>query len=345
MSTYRQELSYSPSFFTVSKPAEEIKRFALGVDFDGCTDIQVARAKLSDDVANFVVDHPEIEELDVIISSLRQTLLLDYSNAHHNEVDEQGRRQSCTTITESFLDDVKWKIRLLFEKNRINRSVPNIRFHPLLLSDIYYGLNYGTTFGIMDDCEHYTYLPLDEDGYVTVTNLADEPAYLAYYNEKEGMLEDVWERPTAGFEFADTSKCLLLWTQMQYFAQNVYQPGQPFTFRFVDDNPDIIEAVTLFFKEYPHLVPENCSLETMYMSSNYAHYSPETPKTKPSKVVTGIGVVTEEYRTVCSKIALHVVENCDQGYFSAKEAMVRELLLEWNPRPEHTAMEETRPGA
>ena len=260
MSTSRQENSYSPSFFIAPQTAEEMNRFVLGLDFDGCTDKQIARAKLSDDVANFVVDHPEIEELDVIISSLRQTLLLDYLNAHYNPVDDQGRRQSCTAITENFLDDVVWKITLLFERNRIERPVPNIRFHPLLLSDIYYGLNYGTTFSIMGDCEHYTQLPLDEDGYVTATNLADETAYLAYYNAEIGMFEDVLERPTAGFEFADTSKCLMLWTQMQYFAQNVYQPGQPFVFRFVDDKPDIIELVTLFFRKHPHLVPENCSL-------------------------------------------------------------------------------------
>ncbi len=279
-----------------------------------------------------MVDHPEIEELDVIISSLRQTLLLDSDNAHANPVDEKGRKQSCTAITEDFLSDVKWKIALLFEKNRIMRPVPKITFHPLLLSDIYYGLHYGTTFKKMQEFQHYTCLPFNKRGFVQAKNLLNKPADLAHYNRKMHKLEKVWNSNTPGFEFADTSKLLMLWVQMQYFAQDVYEPGQPFVFRFVDDNQDIIEAVTQFFQAHPLLVPENCSLESLYMSSNYDHYPPETT---PCKIVTGLGAVHDQYRTLCNDIAVHVLDHCDRNDFDAKEAMIRSLLLEHNQRMQH----------
>lgn len=331
MSAERQDTSYSPKFFSEfisAQPTEEIKRLALGVDFDGCTDRYVARARLSDEVANFVLDHPDIEEIDVIISSLRQTFLLDYSNAYANPVDEFDRRQSCTALTEELLSDIEWKIALLFEKNSIKRPVPTIRFQPLLLSDIYYGLPYGTTFATMQATQHYTQMPDNFQGFVTVSNLEGVPAYLAYYDAVSQAFVDVLYRATPGFEFADNSKFLTLWVQIQYFAQEVYGPGQPFVFRWVDDNPAIIAAVTEFFHASPHLVPQNCSLEILYMSSNYEHYPPET---KPPKIVTGVGETQKDYRTKCSNIALQVQSNCHPQDLDSKAKLIQELLLTHHP--------------
>ena len=232
---------------------QSIKHMVLGLDFDGCTDTCVARAKLSDSVANFVVDHPEIERLDVIISSLRQTFLLDYFNAHYNGRDDQGRHQSCAAIEEELLNAMDWKIDLLFKRNRINQPAPMIRFHPLLMSDIYNGFECGTTFAKIKEFQHYLPELVKKTNVVQANNFLGQSIFIAKYNRTKRVFEP-FTTPYGSYECSDTSKVLTLWVQLQYFS-NLYGADQPFVFRFVDDKPKTIQKVTDFFAQYPDLVP------------------------------------------------------------------------------------------
>ena len=113
---------------------------------------------------------------------------------------------------------------------------------------------------------------------------------------------------------------------MHYFA-HVFGKDNPFTFRFVDDNLDIIGGVTKYFRKNRYLMPENCSLECMYMSSNYDHYPPEYKAGKPIK---GTGPLHESYRDMASKIARNVSASCAEYDDAAKTLMIKKLFCTWN---------------
>lgn len=331
MSTHRTEGFFNPGFFshlpTVSLSSTEvIKRLVLGLDFDGCTDTQLARDKLSTDIANFVLEHPEIESLDFIVSSLRQNFYLDYYNAAiQNPTDERGRTQSCTALADGLLRDTTFKIYELFRKNNLTRTIPKVTFHPLLLSDILNDFVDGTTFSKMEEFQHYSQPPEAGMCSVTVENRKGQDISLAAYDRFTGMFEPPDENPS--FDFYDTSKILLLWIQMQFFA-NLFGKTVPFRFRFVDDNSDIIDGVMQFFQKNRHLMPENCSFECLYMSSNDHHYPPEY---KPGAVIKGAGPLHETYRSLGATITHEVFKHCAWDDEEAKTLKIKELLLTLNP--------------
>lgn len=331
MSSHRTEGFFNPGFFshpsTLSiSSTEVIKRLVLGLDFDGCTDSRIARDKLSADIANFVLEHPEIESLDFIVSSLRQNFYLDYYNAAlRNPRDDLGRTQSCTALNEGWLRDTSAKIDDLFIKHHFTRTIPKMSFHPVLLSDIFNDFNDGTTFSKMEEFQHYTQHLGSGACSVTVENRSGQEISLAAYDEFTGVFQP--PNKNASFDFYDTSKILLLWIQMQFFA-NSFGTGQPFRFRFIDDNSDIIEGVTQFFQKNRHLMPENCWFECLYMSSNLHHYPPEY---KPGTVIKGIGPLHEAYRWIGSNIPREVVAHCAWNDEEAKTLKIKELLLTLNP--------------
>lgn len=327
MSTQRFEKPiFDPRLFSgtnglANSLQEQIKRLVFGLDFDGCTDKVIARTRLRDDIANFVIAHPEIEELDFIISSLRQEFFLDYYNACvHNSVDDQGRTQSCTEL-EKWTAELSAKIRSLFELNNITTPIPKITFHPLLLSDIFNNLEDGVTLGKMKECKHYTEVNITNP-YVTVKDLRDREINLAYFNQITNVFETVGPAGRPPFAFCDTSKILLLWIQMHYFAQ--VHKGQPFVFRFIDDNLEVINEANVFFRKHPYLIPHNCSFETMYMSSNFHHYPPEY---KPTKAIKGAGIIQENHREIAYDIVSTISYLCLDEDYEGKKCMIKELLL------------------
>ncbi|MGV3740181.1 MAG: hypothetical protein ACO1N3_02680 [Gammaproteobacteria bacterium] len=300
---------------------EEIKRRVFGLDFDGCTDKVIARTRLRDDITNFVIAHPEIEELDFIISSLRQEFLLDYYNACvHNSVDDQGRTQSCTEL-EKWVAELKAHISAVYKREHITSPIPKITFHPLLLSDIFNYLADGITFGKMKECKHYTEINITNP-YITVNNLNGCEVNLAYFNQKIGGFERVGPDDSPPLAFCDISKILLLWIQMQYFAQ--IHKGQPFVFRFIDDNLTVINEVNVFFAKHRYLIPGICSFETMYMSSNFHHYP---PKYKPSKAIKGEGVIQENYRAIAYDIVATIAGVCEKNDYEGKKDMIKDMLI------------------
>ena len=332
MSTQRFEHSVRQRFFSptmIATPPELITHLVLGLDVDGCTDRILARSKLADDIAHFVLEHPELESIDYIISSLRQNFILDYRNAVNNPLDEMGRTQSCTVLSEGFLNDVQMKIQTLFAEKNIQRPIPSIRFHPVLLGDILNHFSDGASLDKMADFHHYSHYPDADDPYVTIQNRLNEDVSVAYFDKYMQSFESAseFDAEHPANDFYDTSKIVLIWFQMQYFA-HVFGKDKPFTFRFVDDNLDIIAGITQYFRKNRYLIPANCSLEYMYMSSNFHHYPPEYKAGKPIK---GVGQIYDAYRDMVADIARTVSASCAETDEDQKTRKIKELFGSLNP--------------
>lgn len=309
---------------------KKTKHHVVAIDFDGCTDTKFARAKLSDAIANDVITHPHIEVIEIIVASLRQSFLLDYFNAMHNG--KYKGVQSCTLLLEDFFYDLHWKIALLFEKNKIQRPVPRITFNSLLMSDILNHLQDGTTFDMMSRYRHYT---LPRKKMVAVKSREGKKVSLAYYNCQTGEFEAAATH--AAFEFADTSKILLLWVHMHYFAEK-YGKNTPFIYRFVDDVPEILNGIRKFFGAYPGLIPKKCALACEPQSTN-DHIYPSTLSS--DSLIQGTGDRSQYYRRVYWDIAFGVDKQCSEQDTLQKTDMIKRLLLESLEKYEHTPASDT----
>ncbi len=309
---------------------KKTKHHVVAIDFDGCTDTKFARAKLSDAIANDVITHPHIEVIEIIVASLRQSFLLDYFNAIHKG--KYKGVQSCTLLLEDFFYDLHWKIGLLFKKNKIQRPVPRITFNSLLLSDILNYLQDGTTFDMMSKYRHYT---LTSEKMVAVKSREGKKVSLAYYNRQTDAFEAA--ATNAAFEFADTSKILLLWVHMHYFAEK-YGKNTPFIYRFVDDVPEILNGIRSFFGAYPGLIPKKCALACESQSTN-VHIYPSILSS--DDLIQGTGDTNQYYRGIYWDIAFGVEQQFSEQDTPQKTKMIKHLLLESLDKYKHTSAPET----
>lgn len=147
------------SFFLGSKniPSYDMPTsLVVGVDFDGCTDTELARARLCDDIVNYVLDNPYLKSVIVIIASLRQTFMLDYLNADNNARHFNGERYSCSLLNGEFMSTLKQRIHEVFELNHLPEPVPEVLFCKLMMSDISNHLKMGETFTKISEFHHTT---------------------------------------------------------------------------------------------------------------------------------------------------------------------------------------------
>lgn len=254
----------------------------LSVDFDGCSDNAHGRHKIIEDARCFVNQHPTIDEIVVIIGSLRQSLFLDkynaidYANYHHASL------VSCKLLGESFVFELK-------------QALPphlNIHFDPILTSDIYNQLQAGTTFQAMQN-----YFASDMSPSHIVTNQNGQLIDLLLYPSKHQ--EEVGIRGTR--ELIDFSKISIMYMQMQHVANRM--PNASIAFRFYDDRMDIHQKLKNFFQDHPYSIPENMFWNSVLNKSQETELSPQQILTMP---LQGTGPIEHRYTEILNQ----VLETC-----------------------------------
>lgn len=230
----------------------EIMVFAL--DFDGCTDHPLSRMRLIKHMVEHLVTHSKTNQLIVDLFSLRQTWILDQHNASENAEFHGGQWLSCAILSKEFMTDLRSAVQGEFEKRGLDRALPTIKCHTMMLGDILNNLPHGSTLS-----------KLATEGRPVVKNNTGQWVDLSWDGDTTPY------GPQGSLECTDASKLLLTYAHVHALAEKL-SDNQSFIYRIVDDNVAILDNLKTIFSKHPHLVPQQCRIQFLPMSSNHHIY-------------------------------------------------------------------------
>ena len=118
------------------------------IDYDGCTDTKEARSRLIRRIVDIALQNPNYKNIIITIGSLRQSVALDFSNAHMYYEADGSQYVSCAVLGTEFMGELNMAIHAAFVDK--TGQPPLIEFNSQLTADVYNDLELGTPFSQFD---------------------------------------------------------------------------------------------------------------------------------------------------------------------------------------------------
>ncbi len=262
----------------------DAKTLVVSIDFDGCADTPAGKERIMDDILDYVSKAPSVEQIVVMIGSLRQTLILDCYNAQRNAPNHGGNLLSCFELGTVFIDQLSKRI-----------AIPVI-FDPLMMSDILNSLEMGTTYTAMGEFHQKL-----NDGrslltFITPSSVADIGVDLLAQQRSDDFPDVV-----PAYEWCDVSKISTMIVQMNHavITYGAIKNDRKIHFRFYDDREDILSTLVRYLGKC-NLVPQ----DVIFDCKKNNGIGPVVPCCH--EPIKGTRLVVTNYR----ELLIHFSENC-----------------------------------
>lgn len=327
----------------------QVTTLALPLDFDGCTDNAMARARLIHYLCELLLKNRQVTCLNVFIGSLRQSLYLDFLNAVGHGFTGDTSYLSCNILGLEFMTQLRGALAVAFGAE----SPPSVIFQPVLSSDILNNLEIGTTFDQLsqefnrDKSEKINHLVkiLKLKGIIAAKSPSQLGQYLAENYKTLNTYLDASLTPTTvsvtnrdgscvnllnilGVEYGpgnslglqDILKTTTAWFIAQYMKASMADGH--YGVLYVDDRADILSSLTTFFDKYRELLPTQCYFHGLHFDDR--DMARPVHAANFLAPIQGTGLANPEYAAVLKKIARTL-----QAFPTPSDALIKTTLRQY----------------